>query len=99
LPPNPVSVCPESHHLLTVIRFANTCTSIEMIEPIDLPPEVRELFPYALVLAMIDDERARVLGTRMQDWLERLTIETVEGGVFEIVRPPISEEVEAELMQ
>ncbi len=47
--------------------------------PIDLPPEiepvadllskerpeVRKLFRYALVLAMINDEKARVIGTRV----------------------------------
>jgi hypothetical protein len=52
-----------------------------MTEPIDLPPElqhvadllsdqppdVRELFRYALVLAMIDDEKARVVGTRVEE--------------------------------
>ena len=49
-----------------------------MTESIDLPPEieqvaellslqrpeVRDLFRYALVLAMIDDEKAHVIGTR-----------------------------------
>ncbi len=83
-----------------------------MTEPIDLPPEferlanfiskqpphVRDLFRYALVLAMIDDEKARVIGTRTQEEREWLTVETVEGEVFEINRPPISDEVEAELI-
>jgi hypothetical protein len=57
-----------------VVRFANNGTLIEMTGPIELPPElhhfadllseqppeVRDLFRYALVLAMIDDEKARV---------------------------------------
>jgi hypothetical protein len=61
-------------------------------------PEVRELFRFALVLAMIDDEKARVIGTRVEEDGEWLTIETVAGDVFEIARPPISEEVESDLM-
>ncbi len=83
-----------------------------MTEPIDLPPElerladllseqppeVRDLFRYALVLAMIDDEKARVIGTRVEEEREWLTVETVAGDVFEIRRPAISEEVEAQLM-
>jgi hypothetical protein len=84
-----------------------------MTEPIDLPPkferlaallseqspEVRDLFRYALVLAMIDDEKAREIGTRVEEGREWLKVETVAGDVFEIVRPPISEEGEAELMR
>lgn len=83
-----------------------------MTEPIDLPPEiqhvadllgeqppeVRDLFRYALVLAMIDDEKAWVTGTRLVDGREYLTVRTVAGDVFEIVRPTTSEELEAVLM-
>ena len=86
---------------------------IEMNESIDLPPEiqhvadligkqgpeVRELFRYALVLAMIGDEKARVIGTRVEEEREWLTVETVAGEVFEIARPPIWEEVDAQLME
>ena len=61
-------------------------------------PEVRELFRYALVLAIIDDEKAHVIGTRVEE-REWLTVETVAGEVFEIARPPISGEVEAQLMR
>jgi hypothetical protein len=84
---------------------------IEMTESIDLPPEieqvadllskqrpeVRDLFRYALVLAMVDDEKARVIGTRVEE-REWLTVKSVAGDVFEIVRPEISEEIESELM-
>jgi hypothetical protein len=83
-----------------------------MLAPIDLPaeidqvadllskqrPEVRDLFRYALVLAMIDDEKAHVIGTREEEDREWLTVETIAGDVFEIERPPISEEVESVLM-
>lgn len=62
-------------------------------------PEVRDLYRYALVLAMIDDEKAWVTGTRLVDNQEYLTVRTIAGDVFEIIRPPISEEVEARLMR
>ncbi len=40
------------------------------------PPEVRDLFRYALVLAMLDDEKARVIGSREAQGYTWLTIET-----------------------
>jgi hypothetical protein len=83
-----------------------------MTDPIDLPPEferladllseqpaeVRDLFRYALVLAMIDDEKAHITGTRIDGDREYLSVQTIAGDVFGILRPPISEEVEAQLM-
>jgi hypothetical protein len=62
-------------------------------------PQVRDLFRYALVPAMIDDEKARVIGMRVEVEREWLTVETVAGDVLEIVRPPIPEEVEAQFMR
>ena len=53
------------------------------------PTKSRALFRYVLVLAMIDDEKARVIGTRMEDGQEWLTVQTVAGDAFEIMRPPI----------
>lgn len=83
-----------------------------MSDPIDLPPKwqdvaellseqppaVREMFRYAIVLAMIDDEKARVTSKRTSDNQEWLTVQTIAGDVFEIERPSISEKLEAELM-
>lgn len=83
-----------------------------MNDSVDLPPEfqhiadllgeqlphVRDLFRYALVLAMIDDEKAWIIGKRMDGDRELLTVRTVAGDQFEIMRPKISEELEAELM-
>ncbi len=62
------------------------------------PSEVRDLFRYALVLAMLDDEKAHVIGFREAQGYTWLTVETVAGDVFEILRPALSEELEAELM-
>ncbi len=36
------------------------------------PPDVRDLFRYALVLAMIDDEKAHVTSTRIEGDLSEL---------------------------
>jgi hypothetical protein len=97
---------------VNLVRFANNGTLIEMTEPIDIPPElqrvadllgeqppeVRDLFRYALVLAIIDDEKARVIRTREENGQEWLTIKTLAGDELEILRPPISEEVEAQLV-
>ena len=60
-----------------MVRWASNSALIEITGAIDLPPEfkrladllneqlpeVRDLFRYALVLAMIHDEKARVIGT------------------------------------
>ncbi len=51
------------------------------------PPEVRVLFHYCLILALIDDEKARFIGTRVGEEREWLTVETVVGDVFEIGHP------------
>jgi hypothetical protein len=104
---------PHADHPTTRSKSCRPSADVQMTEPIDLPPEiqqvadllseqprdVRELFRYALVLAMIDDEKARIDGTRVEEEGDWLTIETIAGDVFEIIRPPISEELEAQLME
>lgn len=84
-----------------------------MINPSDLPPEfqgvldaltaqrpeVRAMFRYTLVLMMIDDEKARVLGTRFEDERELIQVRTIAGDEFEIERPAMSEETERLLLQ
>ena len=96
-----------------MLLFAYNGTLIEMSESIDLPPEieqvadllgkqcpeVRDLFRFALVMAMIDDEKAWLTGRRIEGEREYLTVRTIAGDVFEIMRPPISEKVDAELMR
>lgn len=80
---------------------------VQMTDPIDLPPEieqvaellskerpgVRELLRYAIVLAMIDHEKAWVIGTRTENGQEWLTIKTIADDVFKAMRPSISEEL------
>ncbi len=48
---------------------------------------------------MIDDEKARITGSRVEGNRELMTVHTIAGDIFELVRPEISEEVEAELME
>jgi hypothetical protein len=93
---------------VNVVRFANNGALIEMSEPIDLPPEieqvadllgkqrpeVRVLFRYALVLAMIDDEKAHMTGTRIENNRKYLTVRSIAGDVIEILRPPLTMETE-----
>ncbi len=64
------------------------------------PPEVRQLFWYGYVLALIDDEQVWSVATRVdQHGREWLRLQTVEGHVFEVPRPVLSEAEEAELME
>lgn len=60
-------------------------------------PQLREMFHYALALVMIDDEQARIIGMRMDGEKEYITLEIIGGERFEIVRPSISSELQAEL--
>ncbi len=64
----------------------------------EAPIEVRTMFWYAVALAMVDDEKAWFVGSRIEDGRELVAVKTIAGDVFEIVRPPISEEQEAEYM-
>lgn len=63
------------------------------------PEHVRQLWRYALALMMLDDEKARVVGTRRDDGQEILAVWTVAGEDFEVVRPEMSEEVERLLLE
>jgi len=54
--------------------------------------EVRAMFRNALVLMMIDDEKAFQLGSRVEDGHENVRVRTVAGDEFEIEPPNLSEE-------
>jgi hypothetical protein len=64
----------------------------------ETPEHVKAMWRYAIVLAMIDDEKARVMGTRQEGGQVLLSVRTVAGDEFEIVRPPMSEDSEKELL-
>lgn len=48
---------------------------------------------------MIDDEKARVLGTRTEDGKEYIAVRTVAGDEFEVERPAMSTETETLLIE
>jgi hypothetical protein len=87
-----------------MVRFGNNGTLIEMTEPIELPsdlqhvadllseqpPAVRDLFRYLLVMNMVDEHKARILGARAMRGRHYLRIETNVGDAFWTLRPPIS---------
>ncbi len=85
------------------IRQADTDLPPEFQQVADLLaqqlPEVREIFRYVLVLALLDDERTWVVGTRREDGVEWFTLRCRDGHLFEVPRPESSEAEEAELMK
>lgn len=48
---------------------------------------------------MIDDEKARIIGTRVEDGQEVIEVRTMAGDEFEIVRPTMSDEIERILLE
>jgi len=62
------------------------------------PESVREIFHYALVLLMVDDEKARVLETYEEDGRIMWRVQTITGDTLCVVRPPISDDVEQVLL-
>lgn len=70
-----------------------------LAEPANAPENVRAMWKYALVLLMIDDEKARITANETVDGQEFLTIRTNAGGVFQIERPAMSEATEKLLLE
>ena len=63
------------------------------------PPEVRELSRYLLVMSMVDEHKAKIVGARAMRGRHCLRIKTNAGAVFQIVRPPISMESELRMRE
>ena len=63
------------------------------------PEDVRAMWRYAIVLMMIDDEKARVVRTQGDGEHFFLFVQTLNGEQFEIERPPMSEEMERLLLE
>jgi hypothetical protein len=86
---------------------------IEMTEAIDLPPElqrvadllseqppgVRDLSRYLLVMSMVDEHKARILGARAMRRRQYLRIKTSAGDAFWVLRPPTSMETELRMRE
>jgi hypothetical protein len=56
------------------------------------PPQVRELFHYALAMLMVENGKAEITERHHVDNLEHLNIKTTAGDVFEILTPQVSDE-------
>lgn len=70
-----------------------------LAELAEAPDNVRAMWKYALALMMIDDKKARVLGTRVEDGHELIAVRTIAGDEFEIARPAMSEDTETILLE
>lgn len=62
-------------------------------------PAVREMFQYAFALMLIDDEKAVEVRRGQVDGREWLRVRTVNGEEFDVVRPEMSEALEARLLK
>ncbi len=56
-------------------------------------PAARELFHYALVLMLIGDGKAEIIERRTVDAREWVTVRTVAGELFSIIKPDESDEM------
>jgi hypothetical protein len=56
-------------------------------------PTARELFHYALVLLLIEDGKAEIIERQTVDGREWVTVRTVAGELFSIVKPYESDEM------
>lgn len=63
------------------------------------PQNVRALWRYAIVLLLIDDEKARVVDSQWNGENLHLIVQTVAGERFSIVHPAMSEETEKLLLE
>lgn len=58
-----------------------------------------ELWSFALVLLMVDEEQVRVMGEHDEAGQRWVTLQTQEGEQFDIVKPGLSETDERELLE
>ena len=63
------------------------------------PPEVRDLSRYLLVMSILDEHKAKIVGARAIRGRHYLRIKTNAGTVFHILRPPISMETELRMRE
>ncbi len=60
-------------------------------------PNARELFQYALALLMVKDGKAEITEERTVSMREQLTLRTVAGDTFTLLKPDISDELLAQM--
>jgi hypothetical protein len=55
------------------------------------PPDVQELFQYALVMLMVQDGKAEIIEHKTTD-REYLTVRTIAGELFSLAKPDVGED-------
>ena len=63
------------------------------------PMPAQAMWRYALALMLIDDEKVRIVETRQEGERLHLTLQTLVGERFEVVRPPMAEATEQLLLE
>lgn len=61
--------------------------------------DVRESFQYALVMLLVEDKKAEIIERRMIDLSEWLKLRTLNGELFDIVKPGVSEARLADILK
>lgn len=57
------------------------------------PGSARAMWYYVLVLLMIEDEKAEIVRSNQDGNLVHLVVQTPDGAMFDVVRPPMSQEM------
>ncbi len=63
------------------------------------PPEMREVFHYAVVMLLVEDGKATIVERRTIDARECIYIRTSAGELFSMVKPDVGEEALAHLRE
>lgn|GEM_PF-4566593 len=72
----------------------------KMLDLLSMAPKtVWEIFRYALVLLLINDEKAWVVESHVDGDTLHIIVETVEGKRFDVVKPYLSAKVETILFK
>ncbi len=99
--------------LRQVAGYADFLPGVINLQTSDLPPKfavlsrvvgaqednAREMFQYALALIMVEDGEAKITDQRTVSMREQLTLRTVEGETFTILKPDIRDELLAQLKE
>ncbi len=63
------------------------------------PPQVREVFHYALAMLLVEDGKATIVEQRTIDARKWIYIRTSAGELFSVVKPNVGEDVLAQLRE
>ena len=68
-------------------KFANASENVQL------------MWRYAIAVWLINDEKAHIVGIHQDEETLHIVAQTLAGERFEIVRPPMSEQTEQELLE